>query len=739
MHTPPRWLLVVLLLAVSSTPSVLAAGHSAPRPPIDPPADRPRIGLALEGGGALGLAHVGVLEWLEEHRIPVDNVAGTSMGALVGALYATGMSGAEIHAQFRGIRWEKVLLDEYFYPQLAFRLKEDRRDYPSPLEFGLRHGLGFPSGFTSGEWVALLLDRVSLPYSDLRSFDQLPTPFRCVATDLVTGRPHVFDHGSLSRALRASIASPIFLPPVRADSTMYVDGSIVENLPTREARRMGADVVLAVDLRLKPFDPRQPVSVGDLASRSMEVVQVDNQFASMKYADEVIGVPVESFGVTSFEQSEAIIQAGYRAAARRADSLARWSVDEASWHAYLAARQARVRTAPAPQFVEVQGTSPRFANAIRREFADAVGQPVRADEMERRLTRLSGRGRFARAGYGLTRQDDRTGLLIDVDEKDYAPPIVDPLLEVTGSNEPYFRFSAGARVTALDVGPLGSEARLDLLAGSRYRAAAEYCFRPGWSSLGFMAVRAVAEDRPFDVYRAGRVRGQYRERDETAGLDLGLSPGRSSELRVGYDFAHESLARVLGDSLLPRYSAPAGRASLRYALEALDTPVLPRQGTRLSLRAEWHDRNPDGSRPFPLGEARAEEFVRLSEGSSAFFTASGGSLFGHVNLGRPAFGLGGLLRLSVLGQDELLANEYLLVQVGGLRRLKRLPPLLGGDLYGLLAYEGGRAYGTPDRPGFRQDLLAALVVPTLVGPITLGASVGDGRGPRYHFRLGRLF
>src|ERR1700757_2388970 len=215
---------------------------------------RATIGLVLEGGGALGLAHIGVLRWLDENHIPIDYVAGTSMGGLVGGLYATGMSGEEINEFLKTVNWNRSLRNELPYQARSFRRKKDKRDYPNDLEFGLKHGINFPSGFNSGQQVGLILDRLALPFSDLASFDELPTPLRCVATDLVTGKATVFDRGSLARALRATMSLPAIFSPVRGDGQIYVDGGLLENLPVDVVRAMGADVVIAVHLETAPLN-----------------------------------------------------------------------------------------------------------------------------------------------------------------------------------------------------------------------------------------------------------------------------------------------------------------------------------------------------------------------------------------------------------------------------------------------------------------------------------------------------
>lgn len=176
---------------------------------------RPKLGLVLEGGAALGLAHIGVLHWLEEHRIPISYVAGTSMGGLIGGIYATGNSPETIHQIVDGIDWNEVLRGDIPYRDLSYRRKEDAAEYPNGIELGIKNGVRFREGFNAGHQVGLILDRISLPYSEMNSFDDLPIPFACLATDLVSGKEHVFRRGSLGRALRSTMSLPGIFSPVR--------------------------------------------------------------------------------------------------------------------------------------------------------------------------------------------------------------------------------------------------------------------------------------------------------------------------------------------------------------------------------------------------------------------------------------------------------------------------------------------------------------------------------------------
>jgi len=720
--------------------------HSAPQPTppsaADQPAHRPTIGLVLEGGGALGLAHVGVLRWFEENHIPIDYVAGTSMGALVGSLYATGMSGREIDEFLQGINWNRSLRNELPYRARSFRRKEDKRDYPNDLEFGLKSGIVFPGGFNSGHQVGLILDRVSLPYSELRSFDELPTPFRCVATDLVTGKGTVFDRGSLTEALRATMSLPAVFSPVHRNGHVYVDGGLIENLPVDVARAMGADIVIAVHLETAPLKPDQGLSVFTVLERSVNVVISVNELASMQKADILIPVHTGDYTSTDYQDAQKIVEVGYAGAKERARLLERLALNDRDWADYEDQREARRRPVPVPQFVEVTGTAPVIAQGIEKSLAGVVGKPIDYTRINQDLTDVTGLGRFSRAGFQMVRRDGQEGLLVRTDEKDYAPPTVNPLFVIDGSDYTDVRFSLGARITLNDIGGFGSELRNDVIVGSSYGAASEYYHPLNWFSHFFVAPRAFASSQPFDVYFDDNRIATYRQHNAGGGLDFGVAVNRFSELRFGYQTGFLSLTRSIGNpGLLPDVSGRQGFSRLRYVVDHTDDPTLPRQGFLLQSRFEFYDANPGATEHFPLAEIRSGVFQRVSRISSLFLLASGGSTMGYRGTGLPTFGLGGPQRLAAYGTNELLANQYFLFQPGYIHRLKELSPLLGDNVYLVTAYELGKAYGAANAIDTRlpNDFNAAVLVQSFIGPIVFGGSVGDRGHHKFYFQLGRFF
>ena len=738
-----RSALLSLLLFFSFIAFAQQNQNLPPIPPATTESPRPKIGLVLEGGGALGLAHVGVLRWFQQHQIPVDDVAGTSMGGLVGVLYSTGMSGDEIQEFFRGIDWNRALRNATPYRDLSFRRKEDKRDYPNTMELGLKNGISFPSGFNSGHQVGLILDKVALPYSNLDSFDELPTPFRCVASDLVSGKATVFDHGSLSEALRATMSLPAIFSPVQDGDHVFVDGGLLDNLPVDVARKMGADIVIAVHLRTKPLDPQQSLSVFSVLQSSVSVVISVNELEGMEKADILITVPTEDFTSLDYNAAEKIMTAGFAAAEERGKVLSRFALPDAEWKDYLAQRQSRMRAVPVPQFVEVKGPNPVIAKGIQKNLEENAGKPVDLHRLDRDLTEVTGLGRFERAGFQMIEKDGKPGLLVNADEKTYAPPTIDPLVLIDGSDYEDVRFSLGARITLLDIGGFGSEWRNDLIAGSQYGVSSEYYHPLHWASHFFVAPRAFANTAPFDIYDDDVRVATYRERNIGGGLDFGIAFDRYSELRFGYQDEHLHFSRQIGAQGLPDEAGRQGVSQVRYTLDHTDDPTVPRQGVRIQSNVSFFDANPGATEHFPLAEVRTGLFRRVSPKSSVFLLSSGGTTFGFNGVGLPPFSLGGPGRLSAYGPNEFITNQYFLFQPGYIHRISQLSPLFGDNVYLIGTYEIGKAYHNAFSSNVESrlpnDVSAAILVQTFLGPIVMGGSVGDRAHRKFYFQVGRFF
>jgi NTE family protein len=727
-----RRIVFILLLLLLPWP-LLAQQNSAPRA-------RPKIGVALEGGGAMGLAHIGVLKWFEEHHIPVDYVAGTSMGGLVGGFYATGMSPDELKTLINGMDWRKILSDRTPYEDLAFRRKEDQRAYPNSLIFGLRGGLTLPAGLNAGHQIGLLIDRVTLPYDEVPSFDALPVPFRCVATDLVSRKPYVFKDGSLAVALRATMSIPGAFSPVHDGKAVFVDGGLLNNLPTDVVRQMGAEIVIAVHLERGPVEAKDIQSVFSVLDHSVNAMLEENELRSLEQADAVISVPLAEFRMRDYAKSEQIMKRGYEAANARARLLEAFALDDADWQEHQRVREARKRgDAPVPQFIQVEGTSEHGATDVSRYVKRFQGKPVNPEKLDEVLTRLTGVGRYDSAGYRLIEKNGQTGLLVQVVEKNYAPPMFQTAFEVDGSQSGNVDFTTGTRFTFMDVAGFRSEWRTDVLLGNTYGIQTEL-FRPFRAeSRWFFAPHADASDTTFQIYAKNDPLADYRIYRINIGGDVGYSFGRFSELRVGYEVGSLNTKLRLGSPEIPSVQGRVGQTRLHYLLDHTDDPVIPRRGFSAESNFRWFDQSPGATGGFPSMDLKLRYFQPITKPASLFVESEGGTTFGSSSTGVPQFFLGGPEHLSAYGQNEFHGNQYYLFRVGYMHDLLTLPPFVGKKVYAVGSYEIGKMYGVTTGSEFPNDVAAGLLAETALGPFFIGGSVGDSGHRKWFFQLGRVF
>jgi NTE family protein len=733
-----RFTALLVLLTQATFFSPLAAADDKP-----PATHRPSVGLVLEGGGALGLAHIGVLLWLEEHHVPVQYISGTSMGGLVGGFYATGRSATEVREEVKKIPWDQVLSGQTPFQDLAFRRKQDARDYPNRLEFGLRHGLRFPEGFNSGQQVAFILDEIALPYSEVANFNDLPTPFACVATDLVSNKKYVFRSGSLALALRSTMSLPGFFTPVRWNGQVFTDGGLLDNLPVDVAKEMGAEITLAIHLQTAPLNATEPLSSVGVLGESISTVVAANELRSMEIADLLVAVPLDKYSSTSYHDADAIIQAGYDAANAKSKMLLTLQVDDATWQQYLANRQARRRTVPAPEFVAVTGASSYLQQQINKEFAPEAGKPLDINKLENRILYLQGLGRFSTINYQMTERNGKQGLLISAQEKEYAPPLVRPLILIDGSQYDNPTFSIGARITFLDVGSFRSEWRNDVVFGSTYGLRSEYYYPFAPFSNWFIAPRIYAIGDNFNVYAKGNFLASYRQRVAGGATDVGYEFGNWAELRLGYIAGYEKLSHQIGQVPdLPFVSGRTGLTRGLFNLDKLDDPVIPRKGNNFIIDSGWQDANPGAASGFPISEAGSLNFWKINAPTSLYLNAFGGTTYTSHHVGIPPFSLGGTQKLAAYSLNELLTDQYYLFQLGYLRELKKLPPLLGSAIYLDARYEIGKAFSLPGiapYPQYEQDGVGEIVMNTLFGPVMVGGAIGNHDHQKFFFRIGRLF
>ncbi len=394
-------------LIASTALFLTAPARAQPTPPSAPDADggstaaRPRVGLVLSGGGARGAAHIGILKVLEERRVPVDAIAGKSMGAIVGALYASGMSAAEIEQLIGSVDWQDAFRDRPPRETLNFRRKQDDREFLVRTPIGLRGGtLRFPRGLIQGQKLNEMLRAATLRVADAKDFDSLPLPFRALATDLSTGAAVVFARGSLATAVRASMAAPGVFAPVEVDGRLLVDGGLVENLPVDLARDMGVDVIIAVDVS-SPLRPGKELD--SLLSVSNEMISIlinretERRRRALTARDVVIEPELGSMTSVDFTRVHEAIDAGEAAARRATTGLASLSVPESDYARFLARGQ--TPKAPTIEFVRAAPDSGDYRKFIEAALSPLLGQPADAPTIAPAIRALYGRDLFETLDY----------------------------------------------------------------------------------------------------------------------------------------------------------------------------------------------------------------------------------------------------------------------------------------------------------------------------------------------------
>lgn len=713
---------------------------AAPAADQPPKPSRPRIGVALEGGGALGFAHIGVLRWFEEHHIPIDYIAGTSMGGLVAGLYATGKTPQQMEDFVREQDWEEIIGGQTPYEDLSYRRKEDLRAFQNSIALGLKHGLSLPPGLNTGHQVSMLIDRETLPYSDLDSFDNLPIPFRCVATDLVSAKEEVFSQGSLQTALRATMSIPGVFSPVRDGEKVYVDGGLLGNLPTDVVRKMGADIVIAVHLEVAPADPKQIQSLFSVLGRSIDVVIRDNEIRGMAGADLIVNVNLRAYTSLEYDKAETIIGIGGQAAESKERVLAPYSMDETSWQQYLQARKARERHAvPVPQFVKVEGTNLQAARHLEGFLQPLAGKPIDDARVNKLLTRLTGIGKYDSADYGLANRDGQDGLIVTVHEKNYAPPILQVGFAVDGSENDNVTFTLLTRLTFIDVAGYRSEWRTDVLLGNMYGVASEL-YRP-FTATGkwFLAPHGDATNTAFNIFHKSDPQATYRLYRADIGADVGYGFSRFTEVRAGYEVGYLDARLRLGTAEFSSVAGRVGDTKLHFLTAHKDDPIAPRRGYSFETTFRWFDTNPGATGAFPLLQAQLMYFRPITRPASIFLQSEGGTTFSSTHVGVPQFFLGGPSRLSAYGTNELFGNQYYYFRAGYLHDLLTLPPFVGKKVYAIGSYEFGKMYGVPTASKFPNDVAAGILAETAFGPLLIGASVGDTGHRKWFFALGHVF
>ncbi|WP_334002605.1 patatin-like phospholipase family protein [Burkholderia cepacia] len=753
--------------APAATPA--ASGHTCDAD--GGPAGRPSIGLVLSGGGARGYAHLGVLKVLEDNRIPIDCIAGTSMGAVVGGLYASGMAAGEMQKRLSEVNLADIAFDVTDRADLPQTSREDERLYINGLTLGFgKKGVKAPVGLVQGNRLQALLANWTAAVPTNQPFDRLPIPYRAVATDLQTGQMVVLDHGSLPLAIRASMAMPGLFAPAEINGRALVDGGLVSNLPVDTARQMGANVVIAVDIgsQLRPLDAL--ASPADVMQQMVGILIRQNVTAQRKQLDaqDVLLTPdLGSLAFTDFQNAKQAIAAGAAAATAALPKLQRFALTPEQYAAY---RSAHAQPLPPPiriTRIEIKTSGGVPKRVVSNALHVKPGDTYDPNTVSQDLLGLTTGGNFESVTQQIVSHGDENVLEIDAREKYWGPNFLLFGLGMSSSStdEGGFRLHVGYRRPWLTES--GLEFRADTTIGSDLQSARVEFRQPLSMAYGvYLSPYAEYQRRYANLYDdSGDVKiTQYLMQTARAGIDLGLPIARLGDFRIGigYVTGHGSptynLPSPFGDGsgqtlLWPSFTSQALIARARLVIDQLDDPLFPRKGyfTEFRIERSLVSRNGGSASEFddsinsaPYTEIYGKAMVAQQFGShSVSATIEGGKSIGGTNLNNAFnFTLGGFQHLSAYAADQLNGNELAYAQVTYMNQLMTFNASPIKALSVGASAEVGNVWSSGQQIGggsLKQSYTFFTSLSTAFGPVYLGVALGPGGRRNFYLQLGRTY
>ncbi|MFN7163678.1 MAG: patatin-like phospholipase family protein [Hyphomonas sp.] len=735
---PYRALLTAALLGSWIGPAL--AQDAAPE--TAPPA-RPKIALVLSGGGALGIAHVGAIQELERLGIRPDLVVGTSMGAVIGGLYASGMTGDELEAVVGDVNWAGVFSPQPDRDKLTFRQKQQQADFPGTGSLGVSPaGILLPTGAVSDQTLMKELRRFTPVRTRVDDFDKLPIPFRAVATDIGTGDAVILGSGELPMAMRASISLPGVFPAVRLDGKLLVDGGLAANIPISVARDLGADIVIAVWTPNDLIPDTEIGSVVDVLAQTVSLLMLANEraeIAAMSASDILIRVNTGKIGPAAFTRSAELIEIGRASMAAETPRLSELAEGR---EPYVHAEKPPA-SPPVIGFVRIENTSRLDQSMLESKVIDLVGKPADAAAIDEALDRIYALGPFESVDYVYEDQDGGTGLVVRANDlvPDAGRVRFGLIVENDFNTESDAAVSVDFRSAALDA--YGSEIQARATIGDFNEIAAEYFRLIDPRQSWFGAVRAEIQNRPVNIYSSrGFKEAGFDLTYGLAAIDGGYQFGNVGEVRLGLELGTGRAKLNEGFAPFAEFDIDIGRLVAAGAYDTLDDPFFPREGTRAGARyVQGFTALGDNS---DFQTVSLSGLTAMSRGPNTLITAlaAGQRLDGAAPLDA-LYRVGGLFSLSGYRKEELAGENFLTAQLiyrrrllGDSARIFGVPLFVGGTVELGDVWQGDTGFDGDD---LRFGGSAFLAAKTAFGPVYLAFGRSEGGRQSAYLLIGRTF
>lgn len=708
-------------------------------------ARRPKIGLVLGGGGAKGAAHIGVLKVLEEQKIPVDYIAGTSMGAIIGALYASGLSAGELEKVITEIDWKDVFSGDPDRRDIDYRRKREDYDILTGLSLGIKDGkVVMPKGLIKDQKVNVLFEMLMLHTSDIHDFDKLPIPYRAVAADLETGEMVVIKGGRLADAARASMSVPGAFPPVELDGRLLIDGGIVRNLPVDIVREMGADIIICVDVD-KPMMTRKELGNSlSILNQMLDIMMKKNvreQVKTLGPQDVYINPDLGELGSTDFSKGAEIAGLGEKAARGKIDSLRRYSVPDTEYAAFTARHhREQVREMKiASVKVEVEGETKIPPEVVASRLSVKPGDTVDIEKLKREAGIIYGTGDFERVDLNVKKEEDGYELLVKAKEKSWGPNYLRFGMALESDFKGGSQYNFLLDYTRRWVNSLGAEWKTQVNLGNPTGIYSEFYQPLSVRGLFFVSPEVEWKRQTYDVFDGKKRVASYLVNRYEGGVDLGIQPWMYGEARVGLRFAKFRASQRIGEVDLPEDHATRGAVVAAGRLDQLDNVNFPNKGYLAqagilsSLKA--------------LGST--DEYYKVQGSVVGAFTygkqtvlvsLAAGSHIGNELPFYDQFELGGFLHLSGLRSNQILGQSMAL---GRVITYRKVGTSFIGDLYLGGSLESGNVWGGNEKQFDLTNLRLAgslfVGYDTIIGPLYIAFGHADGGYNAGYFYLGRTF
>ena len=708
---------------------------------------KPKIGLVLSGGGARGAAHIGVLKVLEEQNIKIDFIAGTSMGAIVGGLFASGMAATEIEQAISSADWTMLFQDRPPRSDRSFRRKNDDEGFLVDFDLGVdKNGLIFPQGLVQGQNLEMTLKRYLLPVAAVTDFDQLPIPFRAIATDLESGEAVPVKSGDLARAIRASMSLPGVFKPVQYDGRLLVDGGVANNLPIQIARKMGADILIVVDVGF-PLKAAEELNSALAVTRQMLTIMIksraSDQLESLQPQDILIAPGLGNLGSQEFHRLGNAIEIGEADARKITNELSVLAISDNSYREYRQELEKRRQGLPVINRVVIENESRLSPNVIKQRVSDQTGKPLDVDLLEKDIADVYGFDTFETVNYTFKETPSGTDLLIRGKEKSWGPNYLQFGVNLEDDFSGTSDYNLAIRYTRTELNPLGGEFRTEIQLGERAKIFAELYQPLDYASRWFVNPSVKVGRSNTTIFSdTHRVR-QFRDKETEFTLAVGRQFGNWGELRLAVNHSIGDSAVRIGTPELGQSKSSATSLTAVFGYDTIDDPAVPRSGLNFSLSWEGlrESLGADGS----LDIAQLLILKPQTWGRHTFLGLL--NLSGAINDSSnetDALTLGGLFNLSGYTPDELEG------QYGGLGSLTyyyrlsdshqsalNIPVYLGASLEtGYIRNSGS------DDIRHNDQLLASsvfVVFDTILGPLYLAYGIAEHDRRSAYLFLGQTF